>query len=278
MELKAEKRSLRKLLSMEEQQFRIPPYQRPYAWTSEQVDDLWDDLLDNMDSGHLIGSLVLSSEDESRPQVIDGQQRLTTLMLLLSCLREECHGRGLTSLVQKIDKRLIADDLAGGDDYFKFKTGAAKWPVFRDVVLRGPLDSQRRGPGDFDKPTASTPDARDAFKRHLGEMWTAVEPLCTETSAEEMRQLASRLPGHLSSHAANARLADRLAASLEELLRPWDGYNAAQGAVARAAVAYFLESADAVPDDLVGGVVDDDAVVAAARHALAPVLAETPAA
>ncbi len=48
MELKAEKRSLRKLLSMEEQQFRIPPYQRAYAWTSEQVDDLWDDdLIDN---------------------------------------------------------------------------------------------------------------------------------------------------------------------------------------------------------------------------------------
>lgn len=153
MELKAEKRSLRKLLSMEEQQFRIPPYQRPYAWTSEQIDDLWDDLVDNIDSGHFLGSLVLSSEDESRPQVIDGQQRLTTLMLLLAALRQEAHERGLAPLVQRIDKRLVADDMAGGDDYFKFKTGTVNWPVFRDVVLRGPADPQRKVPEDFDKAT-----------------------------------------------------------------------------------------------------------------------------
>lgn len=153
MDLKAEKRSLRKLLSLEEQQFHIPPYQRPYAWTSDQIDDLWDDLVANLDGGHFLGSLVLSSEDELRPQVIDGQQRLTTLMLLLSVLREEAHVRGLTTLVQKIDRRLTADDLAGGDDYFKFKTGRANWKVFRDVVLRGPTDDQRKTSDDFDKST-----------------------------------------------------------------------------------------------------------------------------
>ena len=58
VELKAEKRSLRKLLSVEEQQFRIPPYQRPYAWTAEQVDDLWDDLAGNITLfGHFNGSI-----------------------------------------------------------------------------------------------------------------------------------------------------------------------------------------------------------------------------
>ena len=44
MDLRAEKKSLRRLLGMEDEQFRIPPYQRPYSWTSEQVDDLWDRL------------------------------------------------------------------------------------------------------------------------------------------------------------------------------------------------------------------------------------------
>lgn len=153
MELKAEKRSLRKLLSVEEQQFRIPPYQRPYAWTSEQVDDLWDDLAGNVTGSHFLGSVVLSSEEEMRPQVIDGQQRLTTLMLVLSVLRDACHERGLTQVVDRINKRLIADDLASGDAYFKFKTSPANWSVFRDLVLRGPGDVSRKTEDDFDKPT-----------------------------------------------------------------------------------------------------------------------------
>lgn len=153
MELTAEKKSLKNLLAVAEQQFRIPPYQRPYAWTSEQIDDLWDDLLDNLGGGHFLGSLVLSAEDEARPQVIDGQQRLTTLMLLLAALREESHARGLTKQVQRIDARLVADDLADGDAYFKFKTGSVNWPVFRDVVLRGPMDAGRKVPDDFDKAT-----------------------------------------------------------------------------------------------------------------------------
>lgn len=153
MELKAEKKSLKGLLAVDEQQFRIPPYQRPYAWTSEQVDDLWDDLVENLNSGHFLGSLVLSVEDESRPQVIDGQQRLTTLMLLMAALREESRARGMAKQVQRIESRLVADDLAAGDAYFKFRTGSANWAVFRDVVLRGDDDEHHRRPDEFDKAT-----------------------------------------------------------------------------------------------------------------------------
>lgn len=121
MDLKADKKSLKALLSIEEQQFRIPPYQRPYSWTFEQVDDLWGDLLENAQSGHFLGSIVMTTEDEDRPLVIDGQQRLTTLMLLLAALRDECFARDMTKDVQRIEKRLTADDLAEGDAYFKFK-------------------------------------------------------------------------------------------------------------------------------------------------------------
>jgi uncharacterized protein with ParB-like and HNH nuclease domain len=99
VDLKADEKSLRQLLAIEEQQFQIPPYQRPYSWTTEQVDDLWEDLLENASTGHFLGSLVLSTEHEFRPLVIDGQQRLTTLMILMSVLRDACHERGLTDLV-----------------------------------------------------------------------------------------------------------------------------------------------------------------------------------
>ncbi len=66
--------------------------------------------------------------------------------------------------------------------------------------------------------------------------------------------------------------------SLEEPLRPRDGHDSTRQAVAWAAVAYFLDSPGAVPDEAAEALVGDDAVVAAARHALAPVLAGASAA
>src|SRR5207248_9860789 len=75
-------------------QFEIPPYQRPYAWEEEQARELLNDLLDAMDnrdsSGGLyyLGSIVLELPTEAQARVIDGQQRLTTLTILLSVLRD----------------------------------------------------------------------------------------------------------------------------------------------------------------------------------------------
>ena len=76
--------------------FHIPPYQRQYSWTTEQVEELIDDLLaasrasDPKDpSPYFLGSIVLA-KDEAFPdaQVIDGQQRLTSLTILVAVLAE----------------------------------------------------------------------------------------------------------------------------------------------------------------------------------------------
>ena len=89
--------------------FEIPDYQRPYAWTTEHTEELLDDLVNNMDEGKLrdamehrkkdklisevplyfLGSIVLIKDPKaSRAQVVDGQQRLTTLTILFCVLRE----------------------------------------------------------------------------------------------------------------------------------------------------------------------------------------------
>jgi uncharacterized protein with ParB-like and HNH nuclease domain len=66
-------------------QFVIPDYQRPYAWTTEQVGELFDDLVlamqdvraNDADSQYFLGSIVLIKNDrEPRAFVVDGQQRL----------------------------------------------------------------------------------------------------------------------------------------------------------------------------------------------------------
>ncbi|MEG3177117.1 DUF262 domain-containing HNH endonuclease family protein [Sphingomonas sp. RB3P16] len=76
--------------------FRIPPYQRPYSWTTEQAGELLDDLVWAAGSAppgsrppYFLGSVVVI-KDPQKPEsdVVDGQQRLTTLTILMSVLRE----------------------------------------------------------------------------------------------------------------------------------------------------------------------------------------------
>jgi len=75
--------------------YEIPKFQRDYSWEAEHWDDLWQDinaLLANEDNEHYMGYLVLQTSNNKEFHIIDGQQRLTTLSLLilatLKCLKE----------------------------------------------------------------------------------------------------------------------------------------------------------------------------------------------
>ena len=79
--------------------FRIPEYQHSYVWGDEQIDELFDDLRYAMNANpekeYFLGSVVLQKhwKEENGIQyecsdVMDGQQRLTTLFLLMACLRD----------------------------------------------------------------------------------------------------------------------------------------------------------------------------------------------
>lgn len=94
--LTAKEQPLGKIFS-DDYMFSIPDYQRPYSWGKEQAQELLEDLLGYMRGvegkledipPYFLGSLVLIKK-ESLPQaeVVDGQQRLTTLTLLLACIR-----------------------------------------------------------------------------------------------------------------------------------------------------------------------------------------------
>ncbi len=76
--------------------FSVPPYQRPYAWTTEHAGELLDDLLNYLGTSdeaveelnpYFLGSIVLIKGDRPDAQIVDGQQRLITLTILLAALR-----------------------------------------------------------------------------------------------------------------------------------------------------------------------------------------------
>lgn len=92
LDLKAEEKSILTLFTGDKNQYIIPPYQRPYSWREEQCRELFEDLKrafeDDKTDGYFLGNIVIASsrEDKNRLEVIDGQQRLTTLTLLLKAL------------------------------------------------------------------------------------------------------------------------------------------------------------------------------------------------
>lgn len=77
--------------------YDIPSFQRPYAWTEEETGELFDDLFDfyeneGTDEQYFLGSVVLVKEDKPHAEVIDGQQRLTTLTILLAAITSKLSG------------------------------------------------------------------------------------------------------------------------------------------------------------------------------------------
>lgn len=89
--LTAHEYPLRKVFSSD-YEFTIPEYQRPYRWGQDQALQLLDDLEETLDRDnqepYFLGSLVLVKRESPRFEVIDGQQRLTTLSILFAVLRE----------------------------------------------------------------------------------------------------------------------------------------------------------------------------------------------
>ena len=121
--------------------FEIPLYQRPYAWTVEQVDELLDDLLSAMDrdaqSPYFLGSIVLiKNEGDSRSAVVDGQQRLTTLSMLFCVLRELAAGDAQSELDGFV--REAGNSLRGTQDRFRLSLRTRDRDFFHtNVQARG---------------------------------------------------------------------------------------------------------------------------------------------
>jgi Protein of unknown function DUF262/Protein of unknown function (DUF1524) len=121
--------------------FSIPSYQRPYAWTTEQTSELIDDITtacgDAEDvsnaSPYFLGSIVLI-KDPQKPEadVVDGQQRLTTLTILLSVLRDLAEPK----IGQAIHNYICqtGDPIKGTSDVFRLTTRERDADFFRSTV------------------------------------------------------------------------------------------------------------------------------------------------
>lgn len=87
--------SIKELFGNTNSLYKIPLYQRPYKWGDDQVDKLWDDIFEayeNNEDNYFLGSIITAKprddEKTNYADVVDGQQRLTTLMIMFCVLRD----------------------------------------------------------------------------------------------------------------------------------------------------------------------------------------------
>ena len=95
--------------------FHIPEYQRSYSWNYDQCDKLWQDILSFIDTGaedpYFFGTVILDCSEGNRLNLIDGQQRTTTFLLMLKALHLLI-GQTLKSLPNEEDVRPLSMGLA----------------------------------------------------------------------------------------------------------------------------------------------------------------------
>ncbi|WP_120973384.1 DUF262 and DUF1524 domain-containing protein [Helicobacter pylori] len=159
-------------------QFVIPIYQRLYSWKKEQCEQLWDDIIkiggnDKM-NGHFIGSIlyVLDGNTPSSPLlIIDGQQRLTTITLLLIALKN--HSSDEVEILEKFSRKKIESYLINSD-----KDGDKKFRLIlsesdKDTLL-SLIDKNKRKPSE---PSVKIVENFELFEKWISENTDKLETI-----------------------------------------------------------------------------------------------------
>ena len=124
-------------------QYLVPLFQRPYSWDAKEWKILWADLGDLCEVDdprpHFLGSIVTMPtvsvpEGVSKYLLIDGQQRLTTIFVLLALLRDLAKSNNQSHLAEEINNTLLVNPYKTGHDRFKLQPTQADRDAFRAII------------------------------------------------------------------------------------------------------------------------------------------------
>jgi len=124
--------------------YQIPRFQRPYSWDSGNLEEFWRDSIEDNDLGYFIGPMVGWSrgEESSIAYVVDGQQRITTISILLSEIRSQFQLLGEERLARGIQRLLERPD-RDNEDRFVLQTEDQS-PYLNRRILAYPADTTVR--------------------------------------------------------------------------------------------------------------------------------------
>lgn len=141
--MQAHENRLRQLLDST-QQFIVPLFQRFYVWETPYWETLWDDLVDLIEDddpqrSHFLGAVVVIPATDTAPSLpkfilIDGQQRLATVLVLLAALRDHARQTGAPQLAEEIEQTLLVNRFRDGDDHYKLLLSQSDRIAFQQVI------------------------------------------------------------------------------------------------------------------------------------------------
>ncbi len=135
-------------------QFLIPVYQRFYSWDIDQCKQLWNDIVEMQKkdkAGHFVGSIVNIAEQAmptgvQKYMIIDGQQRMTTLTLLLLALRDYAikNPDDTTINARRIDNMLLKNEYESGEERYKLLLTETDRDILISLVEEKPITEDIR--------------------------------------------------------------------------------------------------------------------------------------
>lgn len=140
--MKASETSLQSIIEGTKQ-YIVPLFQRSYSWEKQDWEILWKDIMElyaeENPRSHFIGSIVtipVASVPEGVPKylLIDGQQRLTTIFILLAALRDKAKQSNQARLAEEINDKFLVNKYNDGPDYYKLQPSQVDRPSFHSIL------------------------------------------------------------------------------------------------------------------------------------------------
>lgn len=114
--------------------YKIPRFQRPYSWLTENVSDFWEDTVVSKEKDYFIGSIVLFNGGDSASSIVDGQQRMTTIIMLLCTIRNMLNSLGYDALALAIHKLVEREDINTNLKYVL--STETSFPYFQEHIMK----------------------------------------------------------------------------------------------------------------------------------------------
>src|SRR3989337_205032 len=136
-------------------QYVVPLFQRSYDWNKKEWEVLWNDIIElcetNNPRTHFIGSIVTMPtisvpEGVTKYLLIDGQQRLTTVFILLALLRDIAKNNGDVNLSEEINETMLINRFKKDSDYFKLLPTQVDRSSFHNLIR-----SEANGPTQLNR-------------------------------------------------------------------------------------------------------------------------------
>ncbi len=132
MKIESTDQDLRTMLSSA--YYKIPRFQRPYSWDRENIQDFWEDVIQDNPQDYFIGSMVVYKDGKQRYGVVDGQQRLTTITILLSVLRDTLATVGLKDSAEGVHGLIERRNIDNKPEFII--STESSYPFFQDRIQK----------------------------------------------------------------------------------------------------------------------------------------------